>query len=54
MKTKKMKCDECNGSGKVACDCNGNNENCKFCHGTDMMICPVCEGTGVREVEDDL
>lgn len=38
-------CISCNGTGKIKCDCQGDNQ-CFICSGNGGFKCPVCEGTG--------
>ena len=54
----KIQCYECDGSGKIECDCTGGmgknaaNEDCPACNGKGVHRCPVCDGTGRVKDED--
>ena len=43
-------CDECDGQGKVECDCTGQcgrenaNDDCPACGGLGVHVCPLCDG----------
>lgn len=44
-------CGNCNGSGKVSCDCTGGvrgaaDDSCPACGGDGYHSCPSCRGSG--------
>ncbi len=54
----KQKCKDCQGTGKIMCDCTGGYgpdlaaHSCPDCNGTGYYKCPTCNGTGEQEVEE--
>ena len=40
-------CKKCNDEGYLECDkCQGKDEDCKDCYGTNRIYCPLCDGDG--------
>lgn len=52
-------CPECDGSGRVECDCTGGlgeefaDDDCPACGGTGQHTCPVCNGYGYIRIRID-